>query len=120
MKLRIKGNSVRLRLSKPEVSILATAGIVKEQTDFGNASFVYSLLKKDVDVLKAEFKNNELAIHIPHAFVNDWPGNNIVGIDNKLADGSFPSLYILVEKDFKCIDNTAEDQRDNYDNPKTC
>ena len=26
-------------------------------------------------------------------------------------------LYILIEKDFKCLDNTIEDQSDNYPNP---
>ncbi|MES2850101.1 MAG: hypothetical protein V4685_13670 [Bacteroidota bacterium] len=120
MKLRIKGNSIRLRLSKPEVEMLSSAGIIKEQTDFAGNSFVYCLKKDTTGELKASFTNNQLVVFIPGEFVHDWPGNNIVGIDNKLVDGSLPQLYILVEKDFKCIDDTTEDQSDNYDNPKTC
>jgi hypothetical protein len=27
------------------------------------------------------------------------------------------SLYLLVEKDFVCLDETSEDQSDNYENP---
>jgi hypothetical protein len=120
MKLRIKGNSIRLRLSKPEVEILSLVGMIKEQTDFINNSFVYCLKKDKGSELTASFNNNELVVFIPDEFVNDWPRNNIIGIDNKLIDGSLPELYILVEKDFKCIDDTTEDQSDNYDNPKTC
>jgi hypothetical protein len=120
MKLRIKGNSIRLRLSKPEVEMLSSIGMIKEQTDFGNNSFVYSLQKDIGCELKASFTNNELVISIPAKFVTDWPGNTIIGIDNKAVDGNVPALYILVEKDFKCIDEVNEDQSDNYDNPKTC
>jgi len=30
-------------------------------------------------------------------------------------------LHLLLEKDFVCLDNTAEDQSDNYPNPnKAC
>ncbi len=120
MKLRIKGNSIRLRLSKPEVETLALEGVIKEQTDFANKSFVYCLKKDKGSELKASFHNNELVVLIPGEFAHDWPGDNSIGIDNKLVDGSLPELYILIEKDFKCIDDTTEDQSDNYDNPKTC
>ena len=27
-------------------------------------------------------------------------------------------IFILIEKDFKCLDNTEEDQTDNFANPK--
>jgi len=27
------------------------------------------------------------------------------------------SLYLLIEKDFKCLDETTEDQSDNFENP---
>ena len=31
------------------------------------------------------------------------------------------SLYLLIEKDFACLDHSSEDQSDNYENPnKTC
>ena len=118
MKLRIKGNSIRLRLSKSEVETLAWDGIVKEEISIGDTSFIYQLTKNESNDLKAHFQNNTLTIQIPEEFANKWPVNNIVGIDNKDIDSS--SLHILVEKDFKCIDNTDEDQTDNYENPKAC
>jgi hypothetical protein len=120
MKLRLKGNTIRLRLSKSEVEALAANETVQEETQIGDTSFVYQLKKEATGELKAQLKNHVLAVSIPHDFANDWPLNNTVGIDNKQVDGSIPSLYIVIEKDFKCIDNTEEDQADNYDNPKAC
>ena len=121
MKLRIKGNSIRLRLSKSEVEKLSEEGIVKEQTNFANVSFTYSIKKaKNETGINADFNNNELTVSIPEHLVAGWSVNNVVSFDNRLADGSFPELYVLVEKDFKCIDNSTEDQSDNYENPKTC
>lgn len=120
MKLRIKGNSVRLRLSKTEVDQIASVGMVQEQTIFGDDVFTYQLLKKNTKQVRAVLENNCLTVYIPDAFADKWAGNNVTGIDNKAGDGSLPQLYILIEKDFKCIDNSEEDQSDNYDNPKAC
>ena len=44
MKLRIRGNSARLRLTKTEVKHLAEKGLVEEKTDFGNGqTLVYAI-----------------------------------------------------------------------------
>ncbi len=46
MKLRIQGNSVRLRLTKTEVAQIGKVGTVKETVEFGTAphqQFVYAL-----------------------------------------------------------------------------
>lgn len=122
MKLRIKGNSIRLRLSKPEVEKLSAEGMVEEQTSFANSALIYTI-KKGVDGsdIKADFNSNQLTVYIPENLIVHWPFNNIISLDNRLSDGTYPDLYILVEKDFKCIDNSSEDQSDNYDHPiKIC
>lgn len=121
MKLRIKGNSVRLRLSKPEVEQLSYDGAVTEQIHFANADFIYSIKKSfDENNIRAEYHNNQLTVYVPANLLNGWPGNNVISLDNRLADGSLSEVYVLVEKDFKCIDDSSEDQSDNYENPKTC
>ena len=121
MKLRIKGNTVRLRLSKPEVELLSAQGMIKEQTNFGNTSFMYSIQKEvNGNQLRADFKNDALTVYMPESLLTGWSTNNTIGFDNKQPGDPIPGLYILVEKDFKCIDNSTEDQRDNYENPKAC
>jgi hypothetical protein len=122
MKLRIKGNSLRIRLTKTEVSKLAETGDLEEQTIFPNNRFVYALQKAgEAEVLSATFENNKITMFVPATFIKDWPANNIVGLDNKMPLPGNEYLYLLIEKDFLCLDETTEDQRDNYENPnKTC
>jgi hypothetical protein len=122
MKLRIKGNSLRLRLTKTEVSKLAESGYLQEQTIFPNNRFVYALQKADdATELSAIFENNKITIFVPASFIKDWPVNNVVGLETKMPLPNNESLFLLIEKDFVCLDETTEDQRDNYENPnKTC
>ncbi len=122
MKIRIKGNSIRYRLSKSEVAKLAETGYLEEQTLFPKNKFVYALRVSDSQQnLKADFTDNKISLFIPESFVNDWPNNSTVGIDTRITLTETDTLYLLVEKDFICLDETTEDQTDNYENPnKTC
>ncbi|MCE6989257.1 DUF7009 family protein [Dyadobacter sp. CY323] len=122
MKIRIQGNSVRYRLSRTEVEKLAKEGYLKEQTSFGPTSFTY-IVKSDPEVasLSASYLNGSITLSVPATFAVDWADNNVVGFDNQMPLNEFDSLYLLIEKDFKCLDNVSEDQSDNYENPnKTC
>ena len=119
MKLRIKGNSVRLRLSKPDIQELAHSGYIEDRTPFGNITFVYALQSKTHDSeLSADFDGGKIIVFIPESFIKDWPLNNIVGYEARVQVTNTDSLIILVEKDFQCLDNRTEDQSPNYDNPK--
>ena len=122
MKLRIKSNSIRIRLTKTEVSTLAETGYLEEQTLFPNSQFIYALQAvDDAPELFATLVNNKLTMFVPKSFTKDWPQNNVVGIDTNMPLTDNESLYLLLEKDFVCIDETTEDQSDNYENPnKTC
>jgi hypothetical protein len=122
MKLRIKGNSLRLRLSKTEVEKLAVAKYLEERTLFGRNTFGYALkVKDDGDKLSADFDGGKITVFIPAIFVSDWAVNEVVGFDATIEVSGAASLYILVEKDFKCLDEVTEDQSDNYENPnKIC
>ncbi len=122
MKLRIKGNSLRIRLTKTEVSELAETGYLQEQTIFPNNRLVYALQKADdAELLSATFENNKITLHAPAAFIKDWPANNVVGLKTKMPLPNNDHLFLLIEKDFVCLDDTTEDQSDNYENPnKTC
>lgn len=119
MKIRIKGNSVRLRLSKTEVAKLAKDGVVTEQTDFPESIFTYSLVLADsVDKINASYANNHIRLELSKQLGLEWPNNTIVGFDAQLQMANGKSISLLIEKDFQCIDNTMnEDQTDNYENP---
>jgi len=118
MKIRIKGNTLRYRLTKTEVSNLAANGIVEEQTEFNEQTFTYALkAKSGIENLEASFTNNTITIYFPASKTEEWRDGEQVGhhFDMPLKNGK--ELFILVEKDFVCLDETHEDQGDNYPNP---
>jgi hypothetical protein len=112
MKIRIKGNSLRYRLTKSDVEQFTKKGYIEETIDFGNQSLIYALQQSQIDKLSAIFEDNKITLFMPEAMAKTWNMTDKVGfeyLDN--------SLFLLVEKDFKCLDNVAEDQSDNYPNP---
>lgn len=120
MKIRIKGNALRLRLSKTDLSMLEENKTVTEKTSFGATQLVYQLKPVDsIETLTASFENNTIFVLIPASFSSTWNANEIVSIDAQQDIGNNETLYILVEKDFKCLDKTSEDQTDYFINPNT-
>jgi hypothetical protein len=118
MKIRIKGNSLRYRLTKSEVDHFVSAGCVEEKINFGNSILYYSLKKSVQNQLSASFNNNEITLYFPSSFINEWINSEQIGFEyNMEVEGSDKPLYLLVEKDFTCLDKTNEDQSDNYPNP---
>lgn len=122
MKLRIKGNSLRLRLTKSEVKKLAGEGHLEEQTNFTGSKLVYELQSVNTTTeLSAVFENNKITIYIPNTFAKSWVHNDVIGINTNMQTDGGETLFILIEKDFICLDETTEDQSDNFVNPnKTC
>lgn len=117
MKLRIKGNSVRLRLTRPDIQELAHRGYLEERTHFGSSTFIYSIECKEVEQLTVNFGNDKLSVFIPAHFLLNWADDDIVGHEGHMPVSHTESLYLLVEKDFKCLDRKAEDESANYNNP---
>lgn len=123
MKLRINGNSIRIRLSRTEVERLGEDGYLEEHTEFGGSTLAYALQSRQgISGLQAGFENGKITMYIPAGLPTPWATNDIVGYNNTIQLGNGRQLYLLLEKDFKCIDNTMnEDQSDNYPNPhETC
>lgn len=121
MKLRIKGNSVRIRLSKPEVHALSSGKSLQEVTSFGNSRFAYAVQPVDLKHMHATYENNTITIHVPSAYLQDWPSNSMVGFEEMMDIGTEGTLHLLLEKDFKCLDVSQEDQSDFFENPaKSC
>lgn len=119
MKIRIKGNSVRLRLTKTEVETFCREGFYTNRTQFPTSIFSYSLRsKKGISEMEASFENNEIILSMPIENLETWASSSIIGYNANLPLPNGEDLYLLVEKDFVCMDETVEDQSDNYPNPK--
>lgn len=112
MKIRIKGNSLRYRLTKKDVERFCEDGYIEEVVDFGGQTLVYALQRNNLSALLATFEGNQITLFMPVAMAAEWEHTERVGFEG-LDNG----LSLLIEKDFKCLDNVAEDQSDNYPNP---
>lgn len=112
MKIRIKGNIIRYRLTRPEVERFAADGAVKEETNFNNRVLSYTLQRTDKSHLHAEYVQDTITLYMPSVMADEWTGTDRVGFESE-----YGTLHLFVEKDFKCLDNVAEDQGDNYPNP---
>lgn len=121
MKLRIKGNSIRLRLTKTEIESIAENGIVTEETMFPNGSiFEYSLEIGDVETVQAIYGNSGIMIVLPFNQVKEWATSETVSIKTELETPMGEPLIILVEKDFKClVDREGEEENDLFPNPNS-
>ena len=118
MKIRIRGASVRLRLSRPEVARIVGEGRIEEATPFAAGTFTYALQKTaEGDALTADFRSGTITMYVPQLLIKDWDTNAVVGMDAHMALPGGGTLHLLLEKDFQCIDQSAEDQSDNYENP---
>src|SRR5689334_21729029 len=104
MKIRIKGNSVRIRLSKSEVELFAKEGYVEERTEFANGTLVYAVESSDEETLSADFTNGNIIVFVPAHLLQQWASTNLVGLDYNMPLNKDKFLYLLIEKDFKCID----------------
>lgn len=116
MKLRIKSNTIRLRLSQDEVKCLEEETVVTDRCAFPGSELVYAIeLKGDIDQMYAEFSGQAIKVYMPESLVQNWSSNDTVGFDAHMQNGT----YILVEKDFKClIPRDSEDESALYPNPK--
>ncbi|MFD2100668.1 DUF7009 family protein [Flagellimonas iocasae] len=119
MKIRIKGNSIRFRLTQSEVKQLSETGSVAETTQFEQTKFAYKVqLESKIQELEASFSENTITLKVPQTKGSSWFDSDNVGFENTMALQNGNQLHLLLEKDFACLENTNEDQSDNYPNPK--
>ncbi len=118
MKLRVKGNSIRIRLTRSEVDNFSKNGYLEEKTDFGASAFRYAIKSKEgINGLEASFNLGKITLYVPSAVAKEWAVNETISYNNTIQISADKQFFLLLEKDFKCIDNANEDQSDNYENP---
>lgn len=121
MKLRIKGNSIRFRLQRREIEHLQEAGRVSESLTFGPApadQFTYALALSELNIVRIGVTDNTLTVCIPSDWANDLANTERVGFEAKVTTAPDTLVCILVEKDFKClVERADEDEGDVYTNP---
>ncbi len=119
MKLRVRGNSIRLRLNRGEVAALGAGGRVEERVPFGpGVALAYVFEAADVPALVAHFDGARIVVQAPRGEVAAWAAGDDVGMEHEGAVAPDETLRILVEKDFACLTGRpGEEDHDAFDNP---
>jgi hypothetical protein len=121
MKLRIQGNSLRLRVTRPELKRLEEGGEVAEIIHFGaelEESLRYTLVvATQTEPVMVNYHANSIAVSITLDQMRLWSEESQVGIYARLEVGSTGTLEVAVEKDFKCLENRGEKDEDAFPNP---
>jgi hypothetical protein len=121
MKLRIKGSSLRLRLTQGEVQQLQAQGEVAEQVHFGGgARLTYRLRTnlKDAEI-SATYGDNVIDIRIPEKAALTWARTEQVTLSHA-EPVTAGELRVVIEKDWNCLaPRSDEDESDNFPHPET-
>ncbi|MBC7545244.1 MAG: hypothetical protein H7338_21165 [Candidatus Sericytochromatia bacterium] len=121
MKLRIKGNSIRLRLTRGEVDRFRETGQVADAIAFGpgpEQRMTYVLATAEVPHVQAGFAGRTISVWVPPELGRAWATSEQVGFEGEQSVGNGDTLRLLIEKDFHCLaPRDGEDDSDAYANP---
>jgi hypothetical protein len=121
MKLRIKANSLRLRVSRSELARFQAGGRIEETIHFTaapEATLTYALesaLKPSPVTVR--YGSREVTVILSQDRARIWGPQSEVGVYTTLDMGPAGSLEIAVEKDFACLDRSDEDNSDTFAHP---
>jgi hypothetical protein len=121
MKLRIRADSIRLRLKRGEVDMLAAGTGIIEQTHFPHSILTFRLDLAENNEISANFDNGSINVSVPRNKVLDWAGTDKVSLFAEQQLSEAGSLSLLIEKDFTCLEpghhRDCEDDVDTFPHP---
>lgn len=122
MKLRIKGNSLRLRLGPAEIERLLETGRIEDTIRFApeeNAKLTYAFELGDAELPPSlRYLPGEVTVLVSRRHAQRWAHGDEVGISGESGDG-LSRVELLIEKDFACLDHEDREGEDTFPNPKT-
>lgn len=119
MKLRIKDDSVRLRLTQSEVEELALQGKYFSNCQIikGKEELRYGIEATREEAASIRFSQGILCAYVPADKITEWAESEQIGISEEIENRG-DMLSLLIEKDFTCLTSRpSEDESDNYPNP---
>jgi hypothetical protein len=117
VKLRIKGNAIRLRLGQSEVRRLVIDGTVEEITVFGPSKqqrLSYALcVSPEAHEVSASFTDRRILLRVPRSVIDSWARTDQISIVALQRIGDEGELRILIEKDFECIEAPPDESQED-------
>jgi hypothetical protein len=121
MKLRLKGNSLRLRVTRSEFARLQAGQRIEETVLFpankdARLSYVLQVGSHSQPVHVA-FALQQIVVSVSQGQLASWSDEHQVGVYASLAVNESTNLEVAIEKDFACLDLSDEDNKDTFANP---
>ncbi|MBL0103415.1 MAG: hypothetical protein IPP51_06430 [Bacteroidetes bacterium] len=89
MKIRIKGNTIRIRLSKSEVDRFAVNHRIEDHTEFGDTKFSYALVSgPQYAQMGADFKDGIITMFLTEKQAEEWTKTTLIGLENDMPIGN--------------------------------
>lgn len=122
MKIRMKENSLRLRVARSEIVRLLKDGLIRETIRFAaspEASFTWTLETGTPEnaATTVRYTPGHVAVVVAPAEMQLWQQEDQVGIYTRMDASGKEPLEVIVEKDFACLDGSDSDNTDTFANP---
>lgn len=120
MKLRIRGDSLRLRVVRSELEALQRSGRTSDRIQFPDErALTYSIeVAADAAAISAHFLQDEIVVRIPSSQASKWFDEREVGLESHIEATNGASLRVLIEKDFPCLEvRPGEDDSEAFARP---
>lgn len=126
MKLRLRDDTIRLRLTRNEVDSLAEHGRLEAETRLAGTRLVYAVEAAETTTapearLALASRRAELVVRLSRDRVRTWASGDEVGLyGTQEIPGTGDTLSLSVEKDFRCLQprDEAEDPPDAFPHPR--
>ena len=119
MKIRLLGNTIRLRVKMHETEAIRMSGMIEEVLEFGPSDenkLRFQVLKGEGS-FAIEQKGMTISVIIPKHLVEKWATTDLVGFEEVITTSKGGVIKVLIEKDFACLDGEREEEEGSYPNP---
>ncbi|HEY2590988.1 MAG TPA: hypothetical protein VGI35_05300 [Steroidobacteraceae bacterium] len=101
MKLRIRGQQLRIRTDPEEMRALASTGYIEDHIELGsNRALIYRLsIAPGAQAISVAFEDNVIEVRLPEEAAKRWCSTDLIGLSGTQQNGPV-ELTVAVEKDF--------------------
>jgi hypothetical protein len=122
MKLRIRNNSIRLRLQRAELEALVRGGVLQDALVLGPEPadrLHYGIALSEAPDIGVLHEPGTIKVLLPRAFADALAETERVGFEGEFPVAEDTVLRILIEKDFRClVERPGEDESGAFPNPE--
>lgn len=115
MKLRIQGNSLRLRLTRKEVAEVSGCGRVESRIEFAPGCALNYALEgsSGAAAVTSTYDGRAILVKVPLSMMRRWAESDQVSMEG----ASESNVHLLIEKDFQCLHKPDQIDLEAYPHP---